>query len=171
MKKDYFKFLSYLPMPLTSLTYTDTSWKTISLADYRDYTILIVNTATWCGLTPQFVDLEALYQKYKDQKFVIIGFPCNQFAGQEPISDSKMTSICLTNYGVTFPLSAKIHVNGPDTHPIFKYLKDTVPNGLLGKTIKRNFTKFLIDRSGNPVQRYAPTTLPTDIESDIVALL
>lgn len=158
-------------MSLTSLSYTDTSWKIISLTDYRDYVILIVNTATWCGLTPQFVDLEALYQKYKSQKFVVIWFPCNQFAGQEPVSDDDMTSTCKLNYGVTFPLSQKILVNGKDTHPIFKYLKDTVPNGILGKTIKRNFTKFLIDRQGNPVQRYAPTTLPTDIESDIIALL
>ncbi len=158
-------------MSFYDLSYTNTTGTKINLSNYRDYVIVIVNTATWCGLTPQFVDLEALYQKYKSQKFVIIGFPCNQFAGQEPVSDDDMTSTCKLNYGVTFPLSSKISVNGKDTHPIFKYLKDTVPNGILGKTIKRNFTKFLIDRQGHPVQRYAPTTLPTDIESDIIALL
>jgi glutathione peroxidase len=102
---------------------------------------------------------------------MIIGFPCNQFASQEPVSDNEMTQTCQTRYGVTFPLSQKIHVNGSDTHPIFKYLKDNTPNGILGTTIKRNFTKFLIDRKGNPLHRYAPTTSPEDIEDDIKNLL
>lgn len=158
-------------MSLYSLSYTDTSWKIISLEDYKDQVILIVNTATECGLTPQFIYLEKLYQTYKDQWLVIIGFPCNQFASQEPVSDSEMKETCQIRYGVTFPLSAKIHVNGSDTHPIFKYLKDNTPNGILGKTIKRNFTKFLIDRKGNPVHRYAPTTSPEEIENDIKDLL
>ena len=158
-------------MNLYSLSYTDTSWKIISLEDYKDKVLLIVNTATWCGLTPQFVGLEKLYQSYKNQWLVIIGFPCNQFASQEPVADSDMTQTCQIRYGVTFPLSQKIHVNGSDTHTIFKYLKDNTPNWILGKSIKRNFTKFLIDRHGNPVHRYAPTTLPEDIEDDIKNLL
>lgn len=158
-------------MSLYSLSYTDTSWKIISLVDYKDKVLLIVNTATWCGLTPQFIGLEKLYQSYKDQWLVIIGFPCNQFASQEPVSDTDMTQTCQIRYGVTFPLSSKIHVNGSDTHPIFKYLKDNTPNGILGKSIKRNFTKFLIDRNGTPLHRYAPTTLPEDIEDDIKNLL
>ena len=158
-------------MSLSSLSYTDTSWTIISLADYTDKVLLIVNTATECGLTPQFVWLEKLYQSYKDQGLVVIGFPCNQFAWQEPVSDSEMTQTCQIRYGVTFPLSVKIHVNGSDTHPIFKYLKEHTPNGILGESIKRNFTKFLIDRQGNPVHRYAPTTLPEDIEDDIKKLL
>lgn len=158
-------------MSLYSLSYTDTSWTTISLEDHKDKVILIVNTATECGLTSQFVWLEHLYQSYKDQWLVIIWFPCNQFASQEPISDAEMGKTCQIRYGVTFPLSAKIHVNGSDTHPIFKYLKDSIPNGILGKTIKRNFTKFLIDRKWNPVHRYAPTTPPEDIEDDIKKLL
>lgn len=158
-------------MSLYSLSYTDTSWKIISLEDYKNKVILIVNTATECWLTGQFEWLEKLYQSYKDQGLVIIGFPCNQFASQEPVSDSEMTQTCQIRYGVTFSLSAKIHVNGSDTHPIFKYLKDNTPNGILGKTIKRNFTKFLIDRDGNPLHRYAPTTSPEDIEDDIKNLL
>jgi len=154
-----------------SLSYTDTSWTTISLESYKDKVILIVNTATECGLTPQFVGLEHLYQSYKDQWLVIIGFPCNQFAGQEPVSDTEMIQTCQSRYGVTFPLSVKIHVNGDETHPIFTYLKDNTPNGILGKTIKRNFTKFLIDRDWNPLHRYAPTTPPEDIEDGIKNLL
>lgn len=158
-------------MSLYSLSYTDTSWTTISLEDYKDKVILIVNTASECGLTPQFISLEKLYQSYKDQWLVIIGFPCNQFASQEPVSDSEMMQTCQLRYGVTFPLSAKIHVNGSDTHPIFTYLKDSIPNGILGESIKRNFTKFLINRQGNPIHRYAPTTLPEEIEDDIKSLL
>ena len=158
-------------MSLTSLSYIDTSWTSISLEDYKDKVLLIVNTATACGLTPQFIELERLYQSYKDQWLVIIGFPCNQFAGQEPLSDTEMAETCQVRYGVSFPLSQKIHVNGKQTHDIFKYLKDITPNWILGKTIKRNFTKFLIDRQGNPVRRYAPTTLPKDIEHDIKNLL
>lgn len=154
-----------------SLSYTSTSWETIALDSYAGKVILIVNTATECGLTPQFEWLEKLYQTYKDQWLVVIGFPCNQFAGQEPIIDTEMKATCNLRYGVTFPLSAKINVNGSDTHPIFKWLKDSVPNGILWKTIKRNFTKFLIDRHGNPLHRYAPTTTPDEIEDDIKNLL
>lgn len=158
-------------MLLYSLSYTDTQGQTISLENYKDKVILIVNTATECGLTPQFIGLEKLYQSYKDQWLVIIWFPCNQFASQEPVSDTEMMKTCQIRYGVSFPLSQKIHVNGPDTHPIFKYLKDSIPNWILGKIIKRNFTKFLIDRKGNPIRRYAPTTNPEEIEDDIKNLL
>lgn len=158
-------------MPLYSLSYSDTQGQTISLKDYKNKVILIVNTATECGLTPQFIGLEKLYQSYKDQWLVIIGFPCNQFASQEPVSDTEMMQTCQIRYGVSFPLSQKIHVNGPDTHPIFKYLKDSIPNWILGKIIKRNFTKFLIDRKGKPIRRYSPTTNPEEIEDDIKNLL
>lgn len=155
-------------MSLYDLSYIDTTGATISMADYAGKVLLIVNTATGCGLTPQFTALEKLYQTYKDQWLVVIGFPCNQFAGQEPVSDTEMVETCQLRYGVTFALSAKIHVNGKDTHPIFKHLKDSIPNGILGKTIKRNFTKFLIGRDGTPLHRYAPTTSPEEIEKDII---
>ncbi len=158
-------------MSFYDLSYTDTAGAEVSLSDYRDYVILIVNTATWCGLAPQFLELESLYEKYKSQKFVIIWFPSNQFANQEPVTDSDMMSVCHLNYGVSFPLSSKISVNGTKTHPIFKYLKDAVPNGILGKMIKRNFTKFLIDREGKVISRYAPTTTPKQLEKDIESLL
>lgn len=153
------------------LTYTDTQWQTISMADYRGYVIMIVNTATGCGLTPQFVWLEDLYQRYRDQKFVVLGFPCNQFAGQEPVGDSEMVQTCSRNYGVSFPLSQKIDVNGDQTHQLFVYLKQNFDNGILGSDLKWNFTKFLIDREGTIIQRYSPITTPSAIEDDIVNLL
>lgn len=153
------------------LSYTDTQWNTVSMADYRSYVILIVNTATGCGLTPQFVWLESLYQRYRDQKFVVIGFPCNQFAGQEQVTDDAMVQTCALNYGVRFPLSQKIDVNGKHTHPIYQYLKTSIDNGIRWTSIKRNFSKFLIDRHGKTIQRYAPTTTPDAIAGDIIALL
>ncbi len=153
------------------LSYTDTQWNTVSMADYRWYVILIVNTATGCGFAPQFVWLESLYQRYHDQKFVVIGFPCNQFAGQEPVTDDAMVQTCAVNYGVSFPLSEKIDVNGKHTHPLFQYLKKSIDNGIRWTSIKRNFSKFLIDRDGKTIQRYAPTTTPETIVQDIIALL
>ena len=118
-------------MSLYSLSYTSPSWEQIPLESYRGKVLLIVNTATECGLAGQFEELETLYQSYKDAWLVVIGFPSNQFLNQEPVSDSQMSATCKIRYGVTFPLSAKIHVNGSDTHPIFKWLKDSVPNGIL----------------------------------------
>ena len=133
--------------------------------------MLIVNTASKCGLTPQFKDLEALYEKYQAQGLMILGFPCNQFLSQDPASNAEISEFCQVNYGVTFPMFAKIEVNGDDTHPLFKHLKEAAP-GLLGvNAIKWNFTKFLVDKNGNVIERYAPTTAPLDIAKDIEKLL
>tara|TARA_Y100000385_G_C12668375_1_gene456859 strand:+ start:25 stop:501 length:477 start_codon:yes stop_codon:yes gene_type:complete len=142
----------------------------IKMADYKGKTVLIVNTATKCGLTPQFKELEALHQKYKDSGLVILGMPCNQFLGQEPLKNENMEEVCRTNHGVTFQLTQKIDVNGFNTHPIFKFLKSKLP-GTLMKRIKWNFEKFLINAEGVPIKRYAPRTLPMAMEKDISALL
>lgn len=144
--------------------------KEISMSAYKGMIVLVVNTASKCGLTPQFEGLEKLYQKYKDKGFVILGFPCNQFGGQEPGSEKEIEEGCLINYGVTFPMFTKIEVNGEKTHPIFSFLKGKL-KGALGNKIKWNFTKFLIDAEGNPVKRFAPITKPQSIEKDIEKLL
>ncbi|MEM9544574.1 MAG: glutathione peroxidase [Bacteroidota bacterium] len=146
------------------------SGDTISMEDFKGKVVLIVNTATQCGLTPQFDGLEKLHQDFKDDGLVIIGTPCNQFGGQEPLQNEEMTEVCRINHGVTFQLTEKIKVNGPDTHPLYGYLKGEL-GSLLGKNIKWNFTKFLIDKEGRPYKRYAPTTKPAKIESDIKKLL
>ena len=131
----------------------------------------MVNTASKCGLTPQFKGLEALYETYKDKGLMVLGFPCNQFANQDPASDDEISQFCELNYGVTFPMFAKIDVNGDGAHPLFKHLKTAAP-GLLGsEAIKWNFTKFLVDRNGKVVERYAPTTEPEKIAKDIEKLL
>lgn len=142
----------------------------MKMEDYKGKVLLIVNTATKCGLAPQFDGLEALHQKYKDQGLVVLGFPCNQFLGQEPESNETLEETCKINFGVTFPLTEKIKVNGSDTHPVFKYLKK-VKGGLLTSGIKWNFTKFLVDQDGYPVERYAPKTEPKEIEAKIKELL
>lgn len=139
-----------------------------NLKDYEDYVILIVNTATGCGLAPQFEELESLYQKYKDQKFVVLGFPSNQFK-QEDANDEEMATTCKRNFGVSFPLNETISVNGKDTAPIFNWLKEEQTG--IGKMIKWNFTKFLIDREGNVVERFGPPTKPLSFEKKIVDLL
>lgn len=146
------------------------SGKKINISDYKGSAVLIVNTATQCGLTPQFDGLESLHKKYKDKGLVVIGFPCNQFNNQEPETNESIVDTCRLNHGVTFQLSQKISVNGKDTHPLFKYLKKEL-GGIFGKRIKWNFTKFLIDPQGNPYKRYSPTKLPKDIEKDIIAIL
>jgi len=143
--------------------------KPILLDELKGKVILVVNTATKCGLAPQFEDLEALHQKYKDQGLVILGFPSNQFLNQEPESNETVEEVCRINHGVTFQLTERIDVNGENTHPIFKFLKDELP-GTPGKKIKWNFTKFLIDADGKPFKRYAPTTKPNKIEIDILKL-
>lgn len=140
------------------------------MSAYKGKVLLLVNTATKCGLAPQFKELEVLHQKYKDRGLVIIGFPCNQFQNQEPLNNENMEESCEINFGVSFQLTEKIRVNGDKTDPIFKYLKDELP-GKLGKKIKWNFTKFLISPEGLPVKRYAPTTKPGAIEQDIAGLL
>ncbi|WP_338517608.1 glutathione peroxidase [Alteromonas gracilis] len=143
----------------------------ITLEQYKGNVLLIVNTASKCGFTPQYDGLEALYKSYKDKGLAIIGFPCDQFGHQEPGNDDDIAQFCAMNFGVTFPLSTKIDVNGPNTLPLYDELKNKAP-GLLGsKRIKWNFTKFLVDTSGNVVKRYAPTAKPGDIEKDIIALL
>ena len=144
--------------------------KEVSLKQFEGKVILIVNTASKCGFTPQYEGLEKLYENYKDQGLVILGFPCNQFGGQEPGSSEDISSFCTVNYGVTFPMFMKIDVNGEKADPLYKYLKAALP-GTLGNEIKWNFTKFLFDRKGNPVERYAPTTKPLDISKDIEKLL
>ncbi len=141
------------------------------LADYKGKVLLIVNTASQCGFTPQYKGLEALYEKYRDRGFAVLGFPCNQFGQQEPGSEAEIAEFCAVNYGVTFPMFAKVDVNGESAHPLFKFLTKAQP-GLLGtESIKWNFTKFLVDRDGNVVKRYAPTTEPKDIAADIERLL
>ena len=144
--------------------------QTISMRDYAGKVVLIVNTASQCGLTPQYAGLEALYQKYKDQGLVILGFPCNQFGQQEPGGVDEIAATCQINYGVSFPMFAKIEVNGADAHPLFKYLKSAQP-GLFGEKIRWNFTKFLIGRDGMPLRRFAPITPPEKIESIVCAAL
>ena len=142
----------------------------LPMADLKGKAVLIVNTATKCGLAPQFRDLEVLHQEYKDRGLIVIGFPCNQIQNQEPETNDSMEQSCEINFGVTFQLTEKISVNGKETHPIFKYLKDQLP-GKLGKKIKWNFTKFLITPEGLPFKRFAPTTKPELMEKDILAII
>jgi glutathione peroxidase len=142
----------------------------VSMSRYEGKVILVVNTATQCGLTPQFEGLEHLYQQYKDKGLVILGFPCNQFANQEPVTNENMQQVCQLNHGVTFPLFEKIEVNGPNTHPLFRLLKRR-QGGLFGSRIKWNFTKFLIAPDGRPVKRFSPVTKPAAIEPYIKKLL
>ncbi|PKP10556.1 MAG: glutathione peroxidase [Bacteroidetes bacterium HGW-Bacteroidetes-4] len=142
----------------------------IKMETYKGKLILVVNTASKCGLTPQYKGLEELYKKYKDQGLVILGFPCNQFANQEPDSESSIANGCLIDYGVTFPMFSKIDVNGAGAHPIYKYLKKEL-TGVFGGAIKWNFTKFLIDRNGKPLTRFSPYTKPADIEKYILKQL
>ena len=142
----------------------------LSLEKYQGKVLLIVNTASECGFTPQYESLQALFDKYKDQGLVILGFPCNQFGGQEPGTEAEIAQSCLVNYGVTFPMFSKVDVKGEQADPLFTYLVKALP-GVLGANIKWNFTKFLIAPDGTPVKRYAPTTKPLSIEADIVKLL
>lgn len=142
-----------------------------SLADYKGKVVLIVNTASKCGFTPQFAGLQALYEKYRDRGFEILGFPCNQFMNQDPGTNEEIQNFCQVNYGVTFPMFAKIDVNGSDEHPLYEFLKKAAPGALGMKAIKWNFTKFLVDAQGNVVKRFEPNVEPADIASDIEALL
>ncbi|AJY45989.1 glutathione peroxidase [Martelella endophytica] len=139
----------------------------ISLDRYRGQVLLIVNTASGCGFTPQYEGLEALYRRYRDKGFVVLGFPCNQFGGQEPGAEAEIATFCKTQFDVDFPMFSKIDVNGEHAHPLFRYLKKEKA-GILGSgIIKWNFTKFLIGRDGEPVARFAPTTKPEEITDDI----
>ncbi|AJP71423.1 glutathione peroxidase [Sphingomonas hengshuiensis] len=142
-----------------------------TLADYAGKVLLIVNTASKCGFTPQYADLEALHRTYGERGFAVLGFPCNQFGGQEPGDAEEIANFCSLTYDVSFPVFAKIDVNGEDAAPLFEELKKRAPGVLGSKSIKWNFTKFLVDRAGNPVERYAPTTSPKDLTGDIEKLL
>ncbi len=137
-----------------------------SFSDYDGKVLLIVNTASKCGFTPQFAGLEKLHEKYNTQGFEVLGFPCNQFGGQDPGSNEQIGEYCQRNYGVSFPMFAKVDVKGPEAHAIFRYLTNN-SKGILGNGIKWNFTKFLINKKGEVINRYAPTTKPEDIEKDI----
>jgi glutathione peroxidase len=152
-------------IPVTRINGTETT-----LGEYKGKALLVVNTASKCGFTPQYEGLNALYKKYKDRGLVVLGFPCNQFGGQEPGNEAEILSFCKLTYDVEFPLFAKIEVNGKNEHPLYAVLKNQAP-GLLGtKAIKWNFTKFLITPQGT-MERYAPTDSPTKMEKDIVAVL
>jgi glutathione peroxidase len=141
------------------------------LSDYQGKVLLIVNVASQCGFTPQYEGLEAIYRKFRDRGFEILGFPCDQFGHQEPGSDSEIHQFCVKNFGVTFPLFSKIEVNGAGTHPVFGFLKSE-KKGLLGtEGIKWNFTKFLVNREGEVIKRFAPTDKPEDLVGAIEALL
>jgi glutathione peroxidase len=159
-----------MPEQFYELSASTPQGKTVSLADYKGKVVLVVNTATKCGLAPQFEGLEHLYQTYKNKGLVVLGFPSNQFAGQEPESNDTMAETCKVNFGVTFPLFAKIDVNGKNTHPVFVFLKKKL-GGFFGSRIKWNFTKFLVDAEGRPVKRFAPVTKPEKIEPYIQKLL
>ena len=141
------------------------------ISDFEGKVLLVVNTASKCGFTPQFAGLEELYEKYKDRGLEVLGFPRNQFGKQDPGSNDEITEFCQLNYGVSFPMFGKVEVNGSDADPLFKHLKAEAPGALGTESIKWNFTKFLIDPSGKVIKRYAPKTKPADIAADIEALL
>lgn len=141
-----------------------------SMADYKGRVVIVVNTASKCGFTPQFEGLEDLYETYKGQGLEILGFPCNQFAGQDPAENNEINEFCQLNYGVKFTMFQKIKVNGKEAHPLYQFLKNEA-KGTVGSTIKWNFTKFLIDREGNVIERFAPATEPKDMVAAIEKLL
>jgi glutathione peroxidase len=141
------------------------------MSNYKGKVILVVNTASKCGFTPQYEGLEKLYEKYEDNNFTILGFPCNQFSEQEPGSHEEIKTFCTTNYDISFPLFEKIDVNGNNTHPLYKFLKSEATGILWSESIKWNFTKFLVDKNGKVITRYGSSTKPKDIEADVVKLL
>ena len=161
---------------MTATTAWDFSAETIdgrpaALADHRGKVLLVVNTASQCGLTPQYAGLEALQRRFAARGFAVLGFPCNQFGGQEPGTGNEIRTFCETRFDVTFPMHAKVEVNGDGAHPLWQWMKSAAP-GLLGsEAIKWNFTKFLIDRSGKVVRRFGPADAPSTIRNDIEALL
>jgi glutathione peroxidase len=158
-------------MSVYEYSFNDSKGNLVLLSSYAGKVLLLVNTATKCGLAPQFEALEVLHKKYQHENFALIGFPCNQFLNQEPESDASMVEVCKINFGVTFLLSGKINVNGKNTHPLFRYLKKTLHGGLFSNSIKWNFTKFLVDKNGIPYKRYAPALQPSAIEADIITLM
>lgn len=157
-------------MDIYKLTVKDAEGNNIKLSDYKGKVLLIVNTATGCGFTPQYDGLQDLYKKYKDSGFEILDFPCNQFGNQAPGTEEEIVSFCTGRYGITFKQFAKIDVNGENESPLYTYLK-TQKDGILGSKIKWNFTKFLINKDGEVVDRYAPTKKPAAINRDIANLI
>lgn len=157
-------------MSLYNFTVKDASGRDVSMKDYEGKVLLIVNTATGCGLTPQYEGLQDLYEKYQDQGFEILDFPSNQFANQAPGTDDEIKSFCETRFGVSFKIFHKIDVNGDNAEPLFTYLKKE-KGGMLGSHIKWNFTKFLVNKKGEVVKRFAPTDVPEKIANDIKKLL
>ncbi|MDK0636591.1 glutathione peroxidase [Clostridium perfringens] len=157
-------------MEIYDISVKDINGENVSLERYRGKVLLIVNTASKCGFTKQFDGLEELYEKYKDEGFEVLGFPCNQFKEQDPGSNSEIMNFCKLNFGVTFPMFEKIDVNGENGSLLYSYLKEQ-KSGMFGSKIKWNFTKFLVDREGNVIKRFSPQTTPKSIEKDIEELL
>ena len=158
-------------MSINGISVTTLDGKARTLQDYSGQVLLVVNVASRCGLTPQYTGLEALYRKYRERGLAVLGFPCNQFGHQEPGDAAEIQKFCSTSYEVSFPLFAKIDVNGTNTHPLYEYLKAQQP-GILGtEAIKWNFTKFLVNRKGEVVKRYAPTDKPESIDAEVAELL
>jgi len=152
-------------------TVDDIEGHPVKLDRYKDKVLLVVNTASKCGFTPQYKGLEALYRKYKDQGLEVLGFPCNQFGSQEPGNEQEIATFCETNYDITFPMFRKVDVNGEGAAPVYRYLKSAKPGVLGTEAIKWNFTKFLVDRGGNVVARFAPNDTPESIERDVAKAL
>jgi glutathione peroxidase len=150
---------------------TSLEGKPVALREFAGKVMLVVNTASKCGFTPQYQGLETLYEKYRERGLVVLGFPCNQFGEQEPGAEAEIGSFCQKNYGVSFPMFSKIEVNGDGAHPLYTWLKRSAPGVLGSERIKWNFTKFLLDREGKVVERYAPVTKPEALVKDIEALL
>jgi len=163
------------PESIFDLSYTDNHGQEVDLGQYQGHPLLIVNTASQCGFTPQYDGLQELHERFGggqlgEQGLVVIGFPCDQFGGQEPGDDAEIAEFCRVNHGVSFPLSTKVEVNGGGTHPVFQWLKSQA-GGMLGSRIKWNFTKFLVSPDGRTVKRYAPTVAPAKIIDDVAALV
>ncbi|MCM2676808.1 glutathione peroxidase [Alkalicoccobacillus plakortidis] len=157
-------------MSVYDFTVKSSKGEEIPLSKYEGKALLIVNTATKCGFAPQFDGLEKLHQEYADRGFEVLGFPCNQFMNQEPVEDDEMENVCKVNFGVSFPLFAKVDVNGSSAHPLYQYLKKE-KKGTIGSDVKWNFTKFLVNQHGEVIERFAPTTKPEKIEPEIQKLL
>jgi glutathione peroxidase len=159
------------PMSINDISVTTLDGNSQTIKDYSGKVLLVVNVASRCGFTPQYSGLEALYRKYRERGFAVLGFPCNQFGHQEPGDAAEIQKFCSTSYEVSFPLFAKVDVNGANAHPLYAYLKEQRP-GILGtEAIKWNFTKFLVNRQGEVVKRYAPTDKPESIDAEVAALL
>ncbi len=157
-------------MGFYDFTVKDAKGNNVSMQEYKGKPVLVVNTATGCGFTPQYAGLQKLYDKYKDKGFEILDFPCNQFANQAPGTEDEIHTFCMSRYGTTFKLFAKVNVKGKEAEPLFSYLTKA-QGGLLGKDIKWNFTKFLVDQDGKVIKRYAPTATPESIEKDIAKIV